>query len=67
MRMFGRPVETFQGALFLKASSGETVADMFLLAPFNFVGQDEFEELGVIEFLVPGVSHTIRQDGEHAG
>jgi len=64
---FGGPVETFQRALFLKAGGGHAVGDVFLFAPFDFVGQDEFQKLGVIEFFFSRIGDPIGQRGQHGG
>lgn len=59
------PVEAFECTFLLKAGLIQTGLNRNLLPPLGLVAENEFEQFGVIEFLVTGERQTVWQGVQH--
>lgn len=58
------PVEAFEGRLVLEARALDSRREVLLIAPIDFVLQDEFEEVELRELLLLRVRHPVGQGRE---
>ena len=60
------PVEVFEGLCLFEAGAVEAVGEILVLAPIDFVLQDELEEIERAEARLLSVGDPVRQDGDDA-
>src|SRR6516165_12265312 len=63
----GRPIETLQGAFFLEASLPQAIGQVHVIATLDFVGQDQFQELRIVEFFLASIGIAVGQGGQDPG
>src|SRR5215469_13116259 len=64
---FGGPVETFQGAFFLKASILQPIRQVFVIAALHFVGKHQLQKLRIIEFFLASIGLAVGQSSQDTG